>query len=245
MTRTVRGHVGALVALGVLAAVLVTSLVGAVFAAPAQAAAYRYWTYWQGADGGWRFATAGPASAIPADGAVEGWAFRVSGAAGDPDADPSVAPDFEAVCGTTPAEPERKRVALIIDSGTTAIAPSGQEPPAPVATCVVAEPDATGYDLLRSLADVRVEGGLVCGIAGYPTGECAPVLDDADVAALPSPSLAATADPDSTASPTAPAAATEADASGAGSPIATILVALVLVGLVAWLWRRQRTRSTS
>ena len=248
---TVRGRVGALVALGAAAAVLLA------VASPAQAAAYRYWTYWQGVDGAWRFATVGPASAVPADGAVEGWAFRVSGAAGDPDADPAAAPDFDAVCGSTPPAEDSKRVALVIDPGSPAIAPAGQAPPEPIEVCVVAEPDATGYDVLRSVTQVRVEGGLVCGVAGYPTGECAPVLDDAEVAALStaaSASAPATAAAGSPASPAPTSDASDAtdagsaDPSGppaAGSPIATVVVGLALVALAAWLWRRSRSRSRS
>ena len=65
MTRTTVRAAAALAA-AVVAIVLVTS--------PAQAAAYRYWTYWQAPVGAaaWTFGTQGPGTSVPADGAVEG-----------------------------------------------------------------------------------------------------------------------------------------------------------------------------
>jgi len=62
---------------------------------PAHAASYRYWSYWWVDQGTWVFATAGPASSAPADGAVEGWRFGITGLAGSsadaPGLDPKVA----------------------------------------------------------------------------------------------------------------------------------------------------------
>ena len=55
----------------VLAIVLAIAGATAMLAlAPAARAetAYRYWTYWSVTDGAWRFATLGPASAVPVDG---------------------------------------------------------------------------------------------------------------------------------------------------------------------------------
>ena len=173
MTRTTARSAGAL-ALAVLAVVLVAN--------PAQAAAYRYWTYWQAPAGAsaWAFATQGPGTAVPADGAVEGWAFGVTTASADPDDAPAALPDFVAVCGDTAVQPDSKRVALVIDPGPAAVAPDGDTPPPPRTTCVVAAEDATGYEILRSVVEVRTESGLVCGVDGYPSTECAPVLDDAE-----------------------------------------------------------------
>jgi hypothetical protein len=224
-------------AAGALALALATV---ALVAAPAQAAAYRYWTYWQVPEGStaWAFATQGPGTAVPTDGSVEGWSFGVTTESGNLDDAPSVAPDFAALCGGTPAQQGRKRVALVVDPGPAALAPTGQAPPPPIATCVVADDDATGYDLLRSVADIRTENGLVCGVAGYPIGECAPVLDEAEATAL---LAAASADPEPTAAPSAtgmPGAA--GAASSAGSPVATIVVAALLIGAAAYFVRRQR-----
>ncbi|MHB1066447.1 MAG: SCO2322 family protein [Candidatus Nanopelagicales bacterium] len=202
-------------------------------AAPAQAVAYRYWTYWQGTAQGWVFATAGPASTIPADGSVEGWRFAVTTAAGAPGDQPRVAPSFADVCARTPAAPGGKRVALVIDPGPPAMAPNGQSPGPVVAACVVADPGATGYQVLRSVAEVRTDGGLVCAITGYPAGECAPVVEAPAVSGATLPAEAVT--------PTvvaAPGPAPGPDA-GAGAPWATLLVLLVggAAGLV--MWRRR------
>ena len=160
-------------ALAVAVAVVVPS---AVLPAASQAAAYRYWSYWLGADGGWAFSNVGPAFRSPADGTLEGWRFSVSGVEGNHA--PSFAADFEAVCGDTAPEDGRKRVAVVVDPGLAADAPEGEQPPGAWAMCVVAEPRATGYDVLRAAATVRAERGLICGIGGYPARGCADVIAD-------------------------------------------------------------------
>ena len=243
MTRATARSAGAL-ALAVLAVVLV--------AAPAQAAAYRYWTYWQAPAGAsaWAFATQGPGTAVPADGAVEGWAFGVTTASADPDDAPAALPDFAAVCGATAVQPDSKRVALVIDPGPAAVAPDGDTPPPPRTTCVVAAEEATGYEILRSVVEVRTESGLVCGVDGYPSTECAPVLDDAEAQAL----LAAAsteADASVASGPAADAAPSDptdsAPAADAGSPAATIAVVggLAVIGVAVLVWRSVSGRRDS
>lgn len=160
-------------ALAVAAAVVVPS---AVLPAASQAAAYRYWSYWLGTDAGWSFANVGPAFRSPADGTLEGWRFSVSGVEGNHA--PSFAADFDAVCGDTAPEDGRKRVAVVVDPGVSADAPEGEQPPGAWAMCVIAEPRATGYDVLRAAATVRAERGLICAIGGYPTRGCADVIAD-------------------------------------------------------------------
>ncbi len=160
-------------ALAVAAAVVVPS---AVLPAASQAAAYRYWSYWLGSDAGWSFANVGPAFRSPADGTLEGWRFSVSGVEGNHV--PSFAADFDAVCGDTAPEDGRKRVAVVVDPGVSADAPEGEQPPGAWAMCVIAEPRATGYDVLRAAATVRAERGLICAIGGYPSRGCADVIAD-------------------------------------------------------------------
>ena len=160
-------------ALAVAAAVVVPS---AVLPAASQAAAYRYWSYWLGTDAGWSFANVGPAFRSPADGTLEGWRFSVSGVEGN--RMPSFAADFDAVCGDTAPEDGRKRVAVVVDPGVSADAPEGEQPPGAWAMCVMAEPRATGYDVLRAAATVRAERGLICAIGGYPSRGCADVIAD-------------------------------------------------------------------
>ena len=160
-------------ALAVAVAVVVPS---AVLPAASQAAAYRYWSYWLGAEGGWAFANVGPAFRSPADGTLEGWRFSVSGVEGNHA--PSFAADFGAVCGDTAPEEGRKRVAVVVDPGLPADVPEGEQLPGAWAMCVVAEPRATGYEVLRAAATVRAERGLICGIGGYPSRGCADVIAD-------------------------------------------------------------------
>lgn len=145
------------------------TLTSATMAGPAWAGEFRYWTYWIG-DGSWSFGSVGPAFRIPADGTVEGWRFSITAVVGDQP--PRTTPDFAAVCAGTAAVEGRKRVAVVVDSGTTADAPPGQSPPAAWATCVVADDRATGYDILRSVTNLRTDRGLICGIGGYPASGC-------------------------------------------------------------------------
>ncbi len=221
------------------AVLLALALIGLLAAAPAQAAAYRYWTYWQGAASGWTFATAGPATTVPADGSVEGWRFAVTTQAGRPGDRPGTAPDFATICGTATARAGSKRVALVVDPGPASIAPAGQSPATPLTTCVVAPAEATGYQVLRSMTTVRTDAGLICGISGYPVDECAPVVDDAELAAA---AAAASAPSANGASPPTNAAMPAAATPGgdSGTPWATIAVGgllLVLAGVGAYRYR--------
>ena len=186
-------------ALAVAAAVVVPS---AVLPAASQAAAYRYWSYWLGTDAGWSFANVGPAFRSPADGTLEGWRFSVSGVEGNHV--PSFAADFDAVCGDTAPEDGRKRVAVVVDPGVSADAPEGEQPPGAWAMCVIAEPRATGYDVLRAAATVRAERGLICAIGGYPSRGCADVI--ADPTPTPTKSPKPSPKPSRSAEPTTPTA---------------------------------------
>lgn len=220
------------------AAVVVIALV----AAPARAAAYRYWTYWQAPAGAtaWTFGMQGPGTSVPADGAVEGWSFAVSTESASAEDAPGTSPDFAAICGSSPVQDGSKRVALVVDPGSAGWAPEGETPPEPITTCVVIESEATGYDVLRSAATVRTQDGLVCAIAEYPARECAAVLDDAEAAAL---SASASADPTSSPRPSATGLPTGPDAGtglGGGSPVATLLVGALLIGVAAFGWYRFR-----
>ncbi|MGW1977360.1 SCO2322 family protein [Streptomyces sp. NPDC001889] len=207
----------------VLAAVL--TLFGAG-AGAAQAAGYRYWSYWQGDGGTWVYATEGPATARPADGSVSGFRFSVSENSADA-AQPRREPGFAAICGGTDAEPGSKRVALVIDPGTAGDAPSGETPPPPRTACAKVPGAATTADALASVAKpLRYNGqALLCAISGYPGTGCGEQVSARE------PSASASA---------------PAPASDEGGPsLGVIAGASAIAALAAatlWQSRRRRTR---
>ncbi|MEV5331631.1 SCO2322 family protein [Streptomyces werraensis] len=142
-------------------------------AGQAQAAGYRYWSFWERNGSAWTYATVGPSLARPADGDVQGFRFSVSEDSGDA-AKPRGTADFDTICAKTPAENGTKRVALVIDFGTPADAPSGEKPPAGRTACAQVAEDATTAEALASVAEpLRYDSNtLLCAIAGYPAKGC-------------------------------------------------------------------------
>ncbi|GAA2520952.1 SCO2322 family protein [Streptomyces longisporus] len=139
----------------------------------AQAAGYRYWSFWDYDAGHWTYATQGPATARPSDGAVQGFRFSVSEDSGDA-AKPRGAVSFPVICARTPAQEGKKRVALVLDFGTAADAPSGETPPARRTVCARVSADGTTADALAAVAKpLRYDtNALLCAIAGYPEKGC-------------------------------------------------------------------------
>ncbi|CAL9434638.1 SCO2322 family protein [Streptomyces sp. enrichment culture] len=156
------------VALLVLAAFVLIATAG-----QAQAAGYRYWSFWDRDGDQWVYATQGPSTARPADGDVQGFRFSVSEDSGDA-AQPRGTADFASICAKTPAEDGSKRVALVLDFGTASDAPSGETPPSPRTACAQVSPDATTADTLAAVADpLRYDtNALLCAIGGYPKSGC-------------------------------------------------------------------------
>ncbi|MER7704846.1 SCO2322 family protein [Kitasatospora sp. NPDC097605] len=210
-----------------LTGVLILLVLGA---AQAQAAGYRYWSFWRWSDGGWAYQQQGPAVHVPADGAVEGWRFAVSPDGGQDAARPAAAGDFAAVCAGTPAQDGRKRVAVVLDFGGAADAPGGESPPAPRTACAVVAPRASSAEVMATVAPpLRYDtNGLLCAIAGYPRGGCAEQLGAAGApndAARPSDAASAARTP-------------------AGGPVLGVGAGLALVAALgagaAWQARRRR-----
>ncbi|WP_320782844.1 SCO2322 family protein [Streptomyces sp. CRN 30] len=151
-------------------------------AGQAQAAGYRYWSFWERAGDGWTYATEGPSTARPDDGDVQGFRFAVSedsGDAAEPRGDAADAA-FAAICAKTPARDGDKRVALVLDFGTAADAPSGETPPRPRTVCARVADDATTADALAAVAGpLRYDtNALLCAIDGYPRTGCGEAVAD-------------------------------------------------------------------
>ncbi|MGW6710223.1 SCO2322 family protein [Streptomyces sp. NPDC054956] len=205
-------------------ALTVGLLLTVLAASPALASTYRYWSFWDGAGGQWKYATQGPSSLRPADGSVQGFHFVVSKDAADQAAPPRTAPDFAAVCAATAPVEGKKRIAVVVDFGTPADAPEGDAPPqdAPRTACAQVGPDATAAEALAEVAKpLRYNSAaLLCSVSGYPKQGCGEPVADA-----------------------APAGPDKADG---GGPSAGLLAGIAAVAALAaaaiWQSRRRRSR---
>jgi hypothetical protein len=225
------------------AAVILTllTLAGVVIAAPAQAAAYRYWGYFHVEKGAWAFAQTGPGQTVPADGTVEGWRFAVADESSI--RTPRATPAFDALCAKTAVKAGSKRVGLVIDYGRPSdAADTATPPPAARATCVTVPVKATGSDVLVAAgAALRQDKALTCAIDGWPAAGCGePVAPVPAAAASPDTKITIAAPvPTAAANP----ASTSAD-NGSNSPAWGIvggLAAVVAVGALGFAaWRRGR-----
>ncbi len=186
---------------------------------------YVYWSYWSaGSSGGWTFATVGSASITPPDGSVEGWRYGAGEGAG-PSQPPSVAPDFGAVCAGITAVTGKKRVAVVIDSGTAGVATTAT-PPAVVTKCAQVDVTANGTQVLNAVTQTRMAAdGMVCGINGYPATGCG--------VQVPAGQLN---------SPAPGAASGTNDPSGSRLPWIIGIIVIVIIGLGAWLVSRQQRK---
>ncbi|WP_374492503.1 SCO2322 family protein [Streptomyces sp. ICN903] len=167
---------------GVFTAVLAgvfTAVLSAVGAAPAHAAGYRYWSFWERNSGQWTYATQGPGTLRPEDGDVLGFRFAVSEDSAEADK-PRGAGDFEEICGGTEAGEGSKRIALSVDFGTRADAPGGEKPPRGRTECAHVPEDGTAAEALAAvLKPLRYNSdSLLCAIAGYPRTGCGEQVSD-------------------------------------------------------------------
>lgn len=227
-------------------AVLLAGAVTGLAAGPAQAQEYRYWSFWHGKGSSWAYATEGPATLRPADGAVEGFRFAVSAdsaAAGKPRA----AADFDAICHGTPAKDGRKRVGIVLDFGTAKDAPGGERPPKARTECAQVAQDASAGEALAAVArPLRYDSrALLCAIDGYPKAGCADQVEGAKEPASSAGPSAGAAD-DGSAAGSGGDANGEGGASGAGDggPSAGLVggVAAVVVLGAAAVWQARRRR---
>ena len=210
----------------------------------AHAAAYRYWSFWERDGSAWAYATQGPSTARPTDGAVQGFRFAVSRDSADA-IQPRGAADFGSVCGNTAARAGEKRVALVIDFGTAADAPEGETPPAARTACARVPDDATTAEALASVAKpLRYDtNALLCAIGGYPGKGCGEAVDsDAGADVGSGANSGAGSDSDGRAdasSSTAGAAPGDGQGPSAGLFVGAGVVA-VLAAAAVWRARRRR-----
>ncbi|MFJ6687848.1 SCO2322 family protein [Streptomyces sp. NPDC091294] len=215
-----------------LALLLLAAFLLVANAGQAQAAGYRYWSFWDRDGGTWVYATQGPSLVRPSDGDVQGFRFAVSEDSGDA-AQPRGTADFATICAKTPAEDGSKRVALVLDFGTASDAPSGETPPAPRTACAQVSPEATTADALAAVAGpLRYDtNALLCAIAGYPKSGCG------EQVAQEQEKQGATTAPEQ-------AAPEQKDTSDDGGPsvglIAGTAVIAALAAAAAWQARRRR-----
>lgn len=225
------------------AILMLVTLTGGVVAAPAQAAAFRFWGYFHMEKGAWAFAKTGPAEAVPADGSVEGWRFAVADVS--PTRAPRATPTFEALCAGTAAKADAKRVGLVLDYGRPADSADGAQPPAPRATCVAVPKKATGSDVLvAGGAKLRLAKALMCGIDGWPATGCGDPVAKVSAAAASPDTKITIGDPAANATASPAAKSTETDPVGSAGSSWLILGGAGAVVLVAALgfgaWRRGR-----
>jgi hypothetical protein len=136
-------------------------------------------------------------------------------------------PDFAAVCAGTPAQDGKKRIALVLDFGTAADAPSGEAPPRARTVCARVRPDATTADALATVAKpLRYDtNALLCAIAGYPRTGCGEQVGAAEPQASARPGTGSGTDDD-----------------GPSVGLLGGIAAVVLLGGAA-VWQSRRRRS--
>ena len=231
-------HQARLLRVAVIAILL--TLAGGAVAAPAQAAAYRYWGDFHLTKGAWAFASTGPGQIVPADGAVDGWRFAVADESSV--RTPRATPTFAALCSGTAVKAGGKRVGLVLDFGRPADSADGATPPGAQAVCVTAPLKATGNDILvAGGATLRLEKALNCAIDGWPATGCGDAVAHVSAAAASADTVITIA------APKAKAAASPATSSSGSSSTSSTGLALGVAGVIALIavlgfaaWRRSR-----
>lgn len=229
------------------AALAIAVLVAVSAAAVGHAANYRFWGFFQQADGDWAAATVGAAQAVPEHGSVDGWRYAVVGdtATREPRTDLT----FDDICPDAETDAGSKIVAVVIDPGTAEDSPDGGEAPSAYGGCAEVSTDATSMDVLASVTEAVDEGGFVCSISGYPQSGCDPneVPGDAPADTSPTVDVALPDRGTETEPTTAPDDATSGtdgadEDSGSGSTVALIAGIGVVVVLAVSAGIRARRR---
>ena len=191
---------------------------------------YRYWGYFQAANGAgsWTAAMTGPSIEVK-DGDVEGWTFTAS--SNDiPATPPMMDPDFAALCSDVSEVAGKVRVGLVVDFGAGEIAPAGDTPNEFFSDCITVPEGSVGLDVLTAALDVRSDdSGLICGIAGYPSQECGAEIDMALLAGVGQEAVE-------------PISATDSEQGTNSNSISLAILALVVLIVGIFALRRRSTR---
>lgn len=231
----------------VVLAALLAAAISVLTLSPAQAAAYRFWGFYQLADGQWAFAQKGPDQIVPEDGSVDGWRFAVADV--NDVRYPRATLAFDQICASTAAESGKKRVGLVVDFGRAADSADGATPPVPRAVCAVVAPEATSTDVLAAAGELRVENGLVCAVASYPAADCGGEVEDlspeaqaADTAVqVTAPAATPTTEAaDTPAAQAADASAPAEETSTGTNTAAYVTAALALLAILVFVIARSR-----
>jgi hypothetical protein len=156
-----------------IAVIFIASIFTSLFSiTPANAADYRYWTFWVTTNDSWSFANEGAGTLKATDQMVTGFKFAITGA--DNGLPPTESAVFAELCPDTSEQAGSLRVAVVVDFNDQATAPEGETPPSPnVVNCVTVNEGQTAADALNAASlEVRANDGFVCGINGYPKEEC-------------------------------------------------------------------------
>ena len=227
---------------GIGAAIAASIAVVGITATPAAADTYRYWSYWNAADGAWSMAMTGGADRILNDGDVDGWRFGAFGL--ETTITPRTDADLVTLCPVLAAEEAAEgeiRVAVVVDPGTASVAPEGETPGDVIVSCLTLPAGTNGNQALEAAAEVRFDGGLICGVNGYPAGECGPKVDDAlgSTEAQSEPAATVEVRDGTPAVLDAPQEST-ADETGGGVDLTTLLaIAAVALGVILIVMRRR------
>ena len=156
-----------------VALVFIATLFSSLFSVTsANAADYRYWTFWVTTSDQWSFANEGAGTLKATDQMVTGWKFAITGA--DNGTPPNQSAVFAELCPDTSEQAGVLRVAVVVDFNDASVAPEGETPPSEsLINCVTVNDGQTAADALNAAGlDVRASDGFVCGINGYPKEEC-------------------------------------------------------------------------
>ncbi|MCB0918325.1 MAG: hypothetical protein KDC39_07120 [Actinobacteria bacterium] len=151
-----------------LAALAAAVLVGGGLTGAQAQETYRYWSLWVPTSGSWQAAEVGAADILLSDGGVVGARYVETGAALSPSDAPGRSPVFDELCPDVPVTTGRLRVAVVIDYGDPALAPTGQQTPVLTTTCLSLRSPTHALAALSQAAGVSDSAGFISAIGGYP-----------------------------------------------------------------------------